>query len=56
MGKKLFILFSALVVLAGIIAAQDAKTVLQNATQAMGNVKCASSEGWHEQWVRVPPG
>ena len=18
--------------------------------------KCASSEGWHEQWVRVPPG
>jgi hypothetical protein len=18
--------------------------------------KCASSEGWHEQWVKVPPG
>jgi hypothetical protein len=18
--------------------------------------KCASGEGWHEQWVRVPPG
>jgi hypothetical protein len=21
-----------------------------------GTEKCASSEGWHEQWVRVPPG
>ena len=20
------------------------------------NEKCASSEGWHGQWVRVPPG
>jgi hypothetical protein len=23
---------------------------------SMCNEKCASSEGWHEQWVKVPPG
>ncbi len=22
----------------------------------IGNDKCAPSEGWYEQWVRVPPG
>jgi hypothetical protein len=22
----------------------------------ISNGKCASSEGWHEQWVKVPPG
>ena len=22
----------------------------------ISNDKCASSEGWHEQWVKVPPG
>jgi hypothetical protein len=24
--------------------------------QRITPVKCASSEGWHEQWVKVPPG
>jgi len=24
-------------------------------TQRIRNEKCASSEGWHEQWVKVPP-
>jgi len=45
MGKKLFILFSTLALLAGFVAAQDAKTVLQNATQAMGNVKSIQFSG-----------
>jgi hypothetical protein len=37
MVKKLFVAFSTLALLAGITLAQDAKTVLQKATQAMGN-------------------
>jgi len=24
--------------------------------QQIGNEKCASSKGWHEQWEQVPPG
>src|SRR6516165_9718945 len=48
MGKKLFILMSMLAVLVGIVAAQGgsgSKGVLENATQAMGNVKSIQFSG-----------
>jgi len=45
MVKKLFVAFSTLALLAGVTLAQDAKTVLQNATQAMGNVKSIQYSG-----------
>src|SRR5215470_9545769 len=48
MGKKLFILFSTLALLAGTVAAQaggSSKGVLENATQAMGNVKSIQISG-----------
>jgi glyoxylase-like metal-dependent hydrolase (beta-lactamase superfamily II) len=45
MVKKLFVALSTLALLAGVALAQDAKTVLQNATQAMGNVKSIQFSG-----------
>jgi glyoxylase-like metal-dependent hydrolase (beta-lactamase superfamily II) len=45
MAKKLFLALSTLALLAACAAAQDAKTVLQNAVQAMGNVKSIQFSG-----------
>src|SRR6202158_4853810 len=45
MVKKLFVALPTLALLAGVALAQDAKTVLQNATQAMGNVKSIQFSG-----------
>src|ERR1700680_596126 len=45
MPKKLFVSLPTLALLAGIALAQDAKTVLQNATKAMGDVKSIQLSG-----------
>src|SRR5499427_477172 len=45
MPKKSFRALSMLALLAAVAAAQDAKTVLQNATQAMGTVKSIQFSG-----------
>ena len=31
------------------------RSISEAPTQRIRNEKCASSEGWHEQWVKVPP-
>jgi glyoxylase-like metal-dependent hydrolase (beta-lactamase superfamily II) len=45
MVKKLFVALPMLALLAGVALAQDAKTVLQNATKAMGDVKSIQFSG-----------
>ena len=45
MVKKLFVALPTLALLAGVVLAQDAKTVLQNATKAMGDVKSIQFSG-----------
>src|SRR5712692_6757469 len=45
MVKKLFAALPTLALLAGVALAQDAKTVLQNATKAMGDVKSIQFSG-----------
>jgi glyoxylase-like metal-dependent hydrolase (beta-lactamase superfamily II) len=45
MVKKLFAVLPTLALLAGVALAQDAKTVLQNATKAMGDVKSIQFSG-----------
>jgi glyoxylase-like metal-dependent hydrolase (beta-lactamase superfamily II) len=45
MVKKLFVALPTLALLAGVALAQDAKTVLQNATKAMGDVKSIQFSG-----------
>jgi glyoxylase-like metal-dependent hydrolase (beta-lactamase superfamily II) len=45
MAKKLFLALSTLALLAAVAAAQEAKTVLQNAIQTMGNVKSIQFSG-----------
>ena len=45
MTKKLLIALTAVALAAGIATAQDAKTVLQNATKAMGDVKSIQFSG-----------
>jgi len=45
MVKKLFVALPTLALVAGVALAQDAKTVLQNATKAMGDVKSIQFSG-----------
>jgi len=45
MVKKLFVALPTLALLAGVARAQDAKTVLQNATKTMGDVKSIQFSG-----------
>jgi hypothetical protein len=45
MVKKLFVVLPTLALLAGVALAQDAKSVLQNATKAMGDVKSIQFSG-----------
>src|SRR6266849_6211278 len=45
MAKKLWIALMTLALVAGIASAQDAKTVLQNAAKAMGDVKSIQYSG-----------
>jgi glyoxylase-like metal-dependent hydrolase (beta-lactamase superfamily II) len=45
MVKKFFVALSTLALLAGVALAQDAKTVLQNATKAIGDVKSIQFSG-----------
>ena len=45
MAKKLWVVFAALVLWGGVASAQDAKSVLQAADKAMGDVKSIQYSG-----------
>jgi hypothetical protein len=55
MVKKLFVVLPTPALLAGVALAQDAKTVLQNATKAMGDVSRFSfpAPGTCPRWARL---
>jgi len=43
--------------LKSMVTGHDVHGILVEAERAEDwSLKCASSEGWHEQWVKVPPG